>query len=88
MSEWISVYDRLPEENGDYLTARTSKWRDVLIDVLSFAKDLHKTGYVDFEDYEYIGKAGWYDYDSDWGYYDLDSVTHWMPLPEPPKAGV
>lgn len=85
MSEWISVKDRLPNKNDDYLTARVTKWHSVSIDVLSFALDLHKTGFCDFEDSNYIGMAGWYDYDSDWGYYDLDGVTHWMPLPKPPK---
>ena len=28
---------------------------------------------------------GWYEYDSEWGFCERNDVTHYMPLPEPPK---
>jgi hypothetical protein len=33
----------------------------------------------------YSHALGWHFYDSEWGDTTVDDVTHWMPLPEPPK---
>jgi hypothetical protein len=33
----------------------------------------------------YSPALGWHFYDSEWGDVTVDDVTHWMPLPEPPK---
>lgn len=83
---WISVENRLPSGNGDYLVVKTLRGsRTPSIDVLSFAQDLHKLGYIDFSEPQYKGRTGWYDYDSDIGYYDVDGVTHWQPLPDLPE---
>lgn len=67
--EWISVNDRLPEMKGLYLVA-ANQYKDTTI-----------------AEYSALGKSwiglqnvGTYD---DWDY-DCE-VTHWMPLPEPPK---
>ena len=42
------------------------------------------------EDDEYYLCEGWYEVIKNWGDYNSvtveDSVTHWMPLPEPPKG--
>ena len=80
---WISVNDRLPEQDGEYLCASTySAINQVLLRIRSFSKKLS-----DVSEY-YLGDknhAGWYSYDSEYGYYSDDNVTHWMPLPEPPK---
>ena len=54
---------------------------------------LCKNGYRGFGHYEdYKGKQTWYNLESgkpftDWDLEDCESykVTHWMPLPEPPK---
>lgn len=34
----------------------------------------------------YSQELGWHFYDSEWGDVTVDDVTHWMPLPEPPKG--
>ena len=72
---WIPVTERLPERI-------TNK---VIV--------LCKNGYRGFGHYEnYKGKQTWYNLENDrpftdWDLEDCESyeVTHWMPLPEPPK---
>ncbi len=59
VQEWISVKDRLPEENGIYLT-------------------LNKKRQYEFHIFK-TGKRMWQ------GIWEEDGVTHWMPLPQPPK---
>jgi hypothetical protein len=34
----------------------------------------------------YDTECGFYDNDPEWGDIEIDDVTHWMPLPEPPKG--
>ena len=80
--EWISVKDRLPEEDGKYLVFEQSNGR-TNTSVLRFAKDARK---VDKYDFKGRWKNAWYEYDSEWGHYTVNSVTHWMPLPKPPKG--
>ena len=83
VQRWIPVTERLPEKGGQYLVFRQyfgSGGRDVIC----FTKDGRKVDDYDFrERWENV----WYDYDSEYGYCVTDSVTHWMPLPEPPKDG-
>ena len=81
--KWISVKDKLPDKNGTYLCC----WNGHIgakpcISIYSFAKNLRK---VDKYDFEGKNRAGWYDYDSEWGYGEMCDVTHWMPLPKLPK---
>ena len=82
VQKWISVKDRLPDEDGKYLVFEQSGGRTVT-SILRFAKDARK---VDRYDFKGRWKNAWYEYDSEWGHYTVDSVTHWMPLPEPPKG--
>jgi hypothetical protein len=82
MPKWIPVTERLPEEDGKYLVLEQSGGRTVT-SVLRFAKDARK---VDRYDFKGRWKNAWYEYDSEWGHYTVDSVTHWMPLPEPSKG--
>ncbi len=78
--KWIPVSERLPEKDGKYLVFKQhhyGAWQDVV----GFAKDGESVNKYDLEN----EKDVWYNYDSEYGYYSIDSVTHWMPLPEPPK---
>lgn len=76
--EWISVEDRLPEIAGKYLIARKTVYGN-LINIVWY--DTNYNGGND----DMIGKSVWYMFDSDWGDYEIPNVTHWMPLPQPPK---
>lgn len=87
MSNWISVKDRLPDANGDYLCycpILLGVGRVIpLYGVYGFLLDAEQN-----EDLSFKGEKGavWYFYDSEYGYCAKRSVTHWMPLPEPPKG--
>ena len=77
--KWISVKERLPKKDGDYLCYKKSG----LYEVFGFAKDGRKKHKYDFfRDWKNV----WFFYASEYGYVTTDSVTHWMPLPEPPKG--
>jgi hypothetical protein len=63
---WISVKDRLPENEVDVLTyngrgCSVSHMRRNIV-------DSHLSHWIQCEDN-----------------YDYDNITHWMPLPEPPR---
>jgi hypothetical protein len=72
---WIPVTERLPEKITNKVIVRC------------------QNDYIGFGHYEdYKGKRTWYNLESDrpftdWDLEDCESyaVTHWMPLPEPPK---
>jgi len=67
MSEWISVKDRLPEEDEFIFIA------SVPLDEVDFGV------YVDRGDGTKAFKNPYI------GYYIYPQITHWMPLPKPPK---
>ena len=82
VQEWISVDDRLPEEDGSYLVTTNSFGNRQSVKFRWFAKDGENV-----DAYDLAGqKDVWYLYDSECGYVSINSVTHWMPLPEPPKG--
>ena len=60
VQEWISVKDRLPEQNKDVL-------------VYTITHDVRKA--------HCYGERSWFGHDGIWR-----CVTHWMPLPQPPKG--
>jgi hypothetical protein len=62
VNQWISVKDRLPDEDGWYLVYKHNRVR-----VAEWCKDC------------------WYN-ESDLPIDDC-AITHWQPLPEPPKEG-
>lgn len=44
-----------------------------------------KNTFGHFSMLRYTPALGFHFYDSEWGDVTVDNVTHWMPLPEPPK---
>ena len=71
---WISVDERLPEDDGKYMV-----WYKGELDICEFDTDSQTFGYT-YDDYDdmYSRLVCWDDgMDKD--------VTHWKPLPEPPK---
>ena len=72
--EWISVEDRLPEDDGDVLAIVSGYPTPniTLEDVLVVAAFCEGEGWY-IEEYR------------DW---DNPIITYWMPLPEPPKEGM
>ena len=101
-SEWISVEDRLPESGVHVLVAcemrgQYLQGRYVCDGYYAKAKTHPSYGnpdecaveYIE-EDDEYYLLEGWYEVIKNWDDYSSividDFVTHWMPLPEPPKG--
>lgn len=77
MSEWISAKERLPEKNKAYLVYKKSGY----FDILPFHENRKR-----LNDYgDNMSGAGFYDFDFDYGHREENDITHWMPLPEPPK---
>lgn len=68
--KWVSVKERLPEKGGKYLTA----FKDGCVTDNFF---MAPTG-EKFKEAHPNGK--WY-----WNETDRGGITHWMPLPTPPK---
>ena len=82
VQEWISVDDRLPERDGAYLVTTNDFGNRQGVKIRWFAKDGETVDEYDLAGQKYV----WYFYDSECGYASTKSVTHWMPIPEPPKG--
>ena len=81
VQKWISVKDRLPEKDGAYLVTTNSFGDRQSVKLRWFAKDGEN-----IDAYDLAGqKDVWYLYDIECGYVSIKTVTHWMPLPQPPK---
>ncbi len=78
---WISVKDRLPEKNGQYLVVKVY-FGFKRIAVVNFATNLYAIDKYDFHDAQ---RPGWYDMDDEAGYYEWTGITHWAELPELPE---
>lgn len=79
--KWISVKERLPEAEGDYLVC--SEFADIRsLKIMTFALNLESV-----DEYCFAGekRPGWWDFDGETGNYEWSHVTHWMHLPELPK---
>jgi hypothetical protein len=73
---WISVSERLPEERGHYLAVVKRTAPDMLGGNETRIKIMRWMG----EDWRYAH------YIPEWiNKVITDTVTHWMPLPQPPK---
>lgn len=70
--KWISVKDRLPDTAERVLVCKTWNGR------------VYKPEYGYYQDYP-NQKGCWYVI-TEFGYYPQREVTHWMPLPQPPKG--
>lgn len=71
VQKWIPVSERLPDKDGEYLV----RFAD---------KGISNTEYESkFGSFGYWLSIMW-DEDADW--FPYVGVTHWMPLPEPPKG--
>ena len=80
--QWISVNDRLPEEDKDYLVITNDFGKYSSVKIRSFAKDGETA-----DEYALAGKKYvWYFWSGEYGYVSTNTVTHWMPLPEPPEG--
>jgi hypothetical protein len=81
-SKWISVKERLPEAvstHKEYKTTVTSSSRVLCVCVQKSGKRMVKEGFCEW--YGNNPKAYWKIPGT------IDAVTHWMPLPKPPKEG-
>ena len=81
-NEWISVKDRLPDKNGRCL-CYVKRLYESHYEILAFAPNLEK---IDKHDFRNVKRGGWYDYVEGYGYMEIRNITHWMPLPQPPKG--
>lgn len=62
--------------------------KEVTLDADSWEEAKEKANLEKIDDFNFYHKAraGWFDYDSEYGYFEYNDVTHWMELPEaPPK---
>ena len=74
--QWISVKDRLPDVAGMYIVTACDEW-------CSHGEGIWYDTVVVVAEYS-SGCWNWNENGTD---YDIDDlVTHWMPLPEPPKG--
>ena len=73
MSEWISVKDRLPSLEGTYIVYPQTKYFDMFAEFWP---------HPDFKEWK---KNTFFNESPDGGIFE-NKPTHWMPLPEPPKA--
>lgn len=77
VQEWISVKDRLPEKDGLYLITACDEG-------CPYGEGIWYDTVVVLAEYFDDGRWVWYEGVTE---YDLcDIVTHWFPLPQPPKG--
>ena len=79
---WIPVTERLPEDGQRVLAFKTLDTKPPVpwYLILSYSTNLESVSEYEFQNETH---GGFYEYDD--GYYERTGITHWMPLPEPPK---
>lgn len=73
ISETNKWHTEPPKKNGKYLV-----WWCDEVDIADYTDNLYKVDGYDFKDKK---RAGWYEYDSEYGYFELDNVKAWQELP-------
>ena len=76
---WISVKDKLPEPEQDVLVIAHG-WSDRLLYIGSYQRMEAETSWLTGVTSKASDWSLW-----GWSYLREPEVTHWMPLPEPPK---
>ena len=88
--KWISVKDRLPEKEGQYL-CYIEAFKDIencegwynYIDLIMFDKKVINIEYFEYRIVHILSTK--MDFLVNTNSYISKCVTHWMPLPEPPE---
>jgi hypothetical protein len=83
VQRWIPVSERLPEEE-EVLCYCENRYTTE-IQVRYFSKNLKETSRDYFPRYDQE-RPGFFYSDLEYGLIEDTRVTHWMPLPEPPKG--
>ena len=77
VQEWISVDDRLPEQPPNRVDEQGRSWFTPDIDCIVYDGKIVFAAHYSFQN-----KFFWY---SD-TLHPLKNITHWMPIPQPPKG--
>ena len=91
--KWISVKDKLPDKKGEYL-CYIEAFEDSInydgwyyyIDIVIFDKKIINTEYSDNRIVHLLSEEK--DFAINRIGYESQKVTHWMPLPKPPKISI
>lgn len=87
VQEWVSVKDRMPEYPGHYLVCTSiNYWHGGCMDINENHK-YHPNGTpVGYDGSTMSVLDCYYDVTGHWNRACDSHVTHWMPIPEPPKG--
>lgn len=80
---WTPVTERLPKADDKRFLVCAKRFNgEPYVHICYHAKNLHE-----FDEYDFPNenRPGWYFYDSEYGWVEKEDVTHWMPLPNPPR---
>lgn len=87
VQEWISVKDRLPEHPGHYLVCTSiNYWHGGCMDINENHKYYPSGTPVGYDGTTMSVLDCYYDVTGQWNRVCDSHVTHWMPLPQPPKG--
>lgn len=82
MSEWISIEDKLPSENDDWVLISYVDESNSRLRFVPSVGELRNGKWITLEsEIDSINRKDKIDFEKDY----LVKVTHWVPLPLPPK---